>query len=183
MNSHVVIIGAGIGGLALAARLAHDGYRVDVFEKNTFPGGRVAQKKIKGYTIDVGPTFLLMPREFEELFSYCGESFSDAVELERLSPLYRLHYTGMKHLDVHDSLPLMRKSFYEWDAIHAEKNTQGFIDFLSHEQEKYPRIYEKFIAKPARSVASLLFSPDVLELFRLDGFSSMWENISTYFDD
>ncbi len=179
----VLIIGAGLGGLALAARLAKQGYSVDVYEKNSRIGGRAAWKKKKGYTIDLGPTFLLMPGEFEELFTYCGEKFSDHIQLEPLDPLYRLHYADGTHLDMHSSLPSMRESFVAHDPLHGEEHFRSFLDFLSHEGKKFPIVYERFIARPARSIASLLFSPDIIELFRLDGFHSMWENAGAFFSE
>ena len=179
----ILIIGAGIGGLALAARLSTKGYTVDVYEKNAFTGGRVAQKKIKGYTIDLGPTFLLMPREFEELFAYCGEKFSNHIQIEPLDPIYRLHYADQTFLDMHSSLPRMRESFYRYHSSTAEKNFQSFLDFLSYEQEKFSIVYDRFITRPAKSLAELVLSWDFPYLFRLDGFHSMWENAETFFTD
>ncbi len=179
----VIIIGAGLGGLALACRLAKNGYLVDVYEKNATAGGRVAQTKVKGYTIDLGPTFLLMPAEFDELFTYCGASIRDFVEYEALSPLYRLHYWDGTHLDIHSSLPDMKRELERYDLSHAEKNFQGLLDFLAHEQEKYPTIYKRFIIRPADSLLRLLLSFDFPKLFQLDGFHSMWENADEFFDD
>lgn len=182
-EQRAIIIGAGIGGLALACRLAKNGYLVDVYEKNASAGGRVAQANVKGYTIDLGPTFLLMPGEFEELFTYCGMNIHDFVEYEPLSPLYRLHYWDGTHLDIHSSLPEMKKEWERYDFVHAEKNFQGMLDFLTHEQEKYPTIYNRFITRPAGSLMSLIFSLDFPKLFQLDGFHSMWENADEFFDD
>jgi phytoene desaturase len=179
----VLIIGAGIGGLALAARLATKGCVVDVYEKNPFTGGRVAEKKVKGYTIDLGPTFLLMPREFEELFAYCGEKFSDHIQIEPLDPIYRLHYADQSFLDMHAALPRMRESFHRYDPSSTEENFQSFLDFLSYEQGKFSIVYDRFITKPAKSLFELVLSRDFPQLFRLDGFHSMWENAGTFFTD
>lgn len=182
-NKKVVIVGAGIGGLALAARLAHTGYTVDVYEKNPMSGGRVAQKKVKGYTIDLGPTFLLMPREFEELFTYCGETFSNYIQMEPLSPIYRLHFGDRTILDMYSSIPEMQTSFRAYDPSNVERNFQSFLDFLSYEQEKYTLVYERFITQPANSLTNLIFSRDLPKLFTLDGFHSMWDNMELFFRD
>jgi phytoene desaturase len=177
----VVIVGAGIGGLALAARLTKSGYSVEVFEKNKRAGGRVAQKKVKGYTIDLGPTFLLMPRELEELFEYCGERFSSHVPIQSLSPLYRLHYSDKTFLDVHSTLPEMRQSFLRFDPENGNRHFQGFLDFLAYENEKFSIVYDRFITKPAHSLWKLVFSTDFPKLFQLDGFISMWELAGEFF--
>ena len=67
-----VVIGAGVGGLAAAARLAHAGLDVQVFEQTPSPGGRCAQLRADGYTFDMGPTILLMPEVVERTFRDLG---------------------------------------------------------------------------------------------------------------
>jgi phytoene desaturase len=73
----VVIVGAGIGGIATAARLARHGCQVTVLEKNDIPGGRVGQLKLDGYTFDTGATLLLMPEVYQETFAALGERMAD----------------------------------------------------------------------------------------------------------
>jgi phytoene dehydrogenase-like protein len=60
-NNKVVIIGAGIGGIATAVCLAKNGYSVSVFEKNSVPGGRCGQLIRDGHRFDLGATMLMMP--------------------------------------------------------------------------------------------------------------------------
>jgi phytoene dehydrogenase-like protein len=55
-----LVIGAGIGGIATAARLARNGYNVTVLEKNDTPGGRCNQLVQDGHRFDIGPTLFLM---------------------------------------------------------------------------------------------------------------------------
>ena len=70
-NKNVIIIGAGIGGISSAARLAKKGFNVTVIEKNKKLGGRCNYLKIDGHYFDTGPSFLLMSeiysKKFEEL--------------------------------------------------------------------------------------------------------------------
>lgn len=70
-----IIIGAGIGGTATAARLAKRGFDVKVYEKNDFSGGRLSLIYNKGHRFDQGPSLYLMPKLFEEvllsLYLYC----------------------------------------------------------------------------------------------------------------
>jgi phytoene dehydrogenase-like protein len=56
-----LVIGAGIGGIATAARLARNGYQVTVLEKEAIPGGRTNQIVRDGHRFDIGPTLFLMP--------------------------------------------------------------------------------------------------------------------------
>ena len=57
----VIVIGAGIGGLTTAARLARAGYKVTLLEKNSRPGGRTDKIEGDGFQFDTGPTLFLMP--------------------------------------------------------------------------------------------------------------------------
>lgn len=173
----IIIIGAGLGGLALACRLAKQGKRVEIYEKNAFPGGRAAQRKVKGYTIDLGPTFLLMPGEFEELFSYCGKKMQDVLPINLLTPSYRLHFWDAQHLDVSSNLPEMLR---EIKRVSPE-DARGFLCFLEHEYEVYENVYSNFIAQSPTSILDIILSGKFLSFLHADGFHSMWDHMSTFF--
>lgn len=68
------VIGAGIAGIATAIRLALKGYRVDVFEKNSYPGGKLSAFEKKGFRFDAGPSLFTMPHFVTELFEKAGEN-------------------------------------------------------------------------------------------------------------
>lgn len=61
----VAVIGAGLGGLSAGALLAKEGYQVDIYEKNTMPGGRAIVFEDRGFRFDMGPSWYLMPDAFE----------------------------------------------------------------------------------------------------------------------
>lgn len=92
MSQRVIIIGAGIGGLATANLLAKAGYEVVVYEKNAQPGGRAGTMKIKGFTFDTGPSWYLMPDVFTHYFSLFGKSIDRELELVQLSPAYKVFF-------------------------------------------------------------------------------------------
>ena len=71
--SHAVVIGAGIGGIASAIRLAVKGYKVDVFEANGFPGGKLSELCCEGFRFDAGPSLFTMPQLVDELFLLAGK--------------------------------------------------------------------------------------------------------------
>jgi len=89
---HVVIIGAGVGGIAAAARLAKDGYRVTVLEKTGRPGGRASLIQEEGYTFDTGPSLFLMPATYAQTYTDLGERMSDHLDLVQIDPTYRVHF-------------------------------------------------------------------------------------------
>ncbi len=175
----LLIVGAGLGGLALACRLAAKGLRVEIYEKNTFPGGRAAQRKVKGYTIDLGPTFLLMPGEFEELFTYCGKKMSDVLPLDLLAPSYRLHFWDAQHLDVSSNLPAMLNEIKRV----APEDALGFLRFLEHEYSVYETVYTNFIAQSPTSMMEIIFSGKFWSFLNADGFHSMWDHADSFFSN
>ena len=64
----VIVIGAGVGGLATAIRLSLKGYSVEVFESNSYVGGKLSQINSNGFRFDAGPSLFTMPELVDELF-------------------------------------------------------------------------------------------------------------------
>ena len=81
---HVGIIGAGIGGLATAVRLATRGHQVEVFEANEYPGGKLTTFNQGGYRFDAGPSLFTMPHFVDELFELAGKNPKDFFQYEKL---------------------------------------------------------------------------------------------------
>lgn len=100
MKKKVAIVGAGVGGLSTAARLASRGHTVEVFEKLPRCGGRNNIVEVNGFKFDTGPSFVLMPDFFEEVFSYCGENIKDHLDLRALDPGYKIIYADGDELTV-----------------------------------------------------------------------------------
>ena len=78
-----IVIGAGIGGLATAIRLAHKGYRVEVFEANDYVGGKLSTFSLGDYRFDAGPSLFTIPHFVDDLFALCGENPKDFFEYKR----------------------------------------------------------------------------------------------------
>lgn len=93
MGKKIAIVGAGAGGLAAAARLAYRGHRVDVYEKLPECGGRAHIIEDRGFTFDTGPSFVLMPDFFEELFAACNKKIGDYLDLKVLETSYKIFYS------------------------------------------------------------------------------------------
>ena len=92
MSKKVIVIGAGLGGLATALRLSSKGYQVEVIEKYHQPGGRLNQLQKDGFTFDVGPSFFSMSYEFTELFKSCN--IPNPLTLQELNPVYSVYFEG-----------------------------------------------------------------------------------------
>ena len=83
MMKNVIVIGSGIAGLAVSIRLALKGYNVQVFEQNSYPGGKLSSFSIKDYRFDAGPSLFTMPHLVTELFKLAGEDVKNYFEFSK----------------------------------------------------------------------------------------------------
>lgn len=96
---NVAIIGAGAGGIATAIKLAQNGYKVTVYEKNATPGGRCGQLIRDGHRFDLGATIFLMPSIYREVFASLGLKLEDSFESKPLPVIYKLYYGNGQTFD------------------------------------------------------------------------------------
>lgn len=96
----VIVVGAGIGGLATAALLAKSGYKVTILEKNSTIGGRARIFKAAGFLFDMGPSWYMMPEIFEKFYALFGKKTSDFFSLKRLPQLYRVFFSNKDIWDI-----------------------------------------------------------------------------------
>ena len=106
----VIVIGAGVAGLAAAARLQHAGYEVTLFEKEPLVGGKMNQIREEGFTFDVGPTIVMMPELYREVFETCGRNADDYIPMEKVEPLMDISFGPGDRLRLSNDLASMTSS-------------------------------------------------------------------------
>ncbi|WP_308607238.1 phytoene desaturase family protein, partial [uncultured Corynebacterium sp.] len=111
MSKHVVVIGAGIAGLATASLLLREGMRVTVVDKQRSVGGRAGTLAVDGFRFDTGPSWYLMPEAFDEFFRACGTSTERELDLVDLSPAYRVYNEDGEFLDVETGVDEVARLF------------------------------------------------------------------------
>ncbi len=95
MSDHakrIIVIGAGIGGLSAAIRLAAQGHRVSVFERQPTVGGKLNQVVMDGFSFDTGPSLITMPHVLQNLFQAAGRRMEDYIDLVPLDITCRYFY-------------------------------------------------------------------------------------------
>ena len=97
----VVVIGAGMGGLAAAIRLAASGAQVTIVETATSPGGKMRTLPSAAGPVDAGPTVLTMRHVFDDLFALAGQRLEDHLTLIPQPILARHWWPDGSHLDLH----------------------------------------------------------------------------------
>lgn len=175
----VIVIGAGIGGMASAALLAKEGYEVKVIEKNDQPGGRAIYHRDSGFTYDMGPSWYLMPEVFEDFFQQFGKVPSDYYELIRLDPSYRVFLGDGRKLDISADLG---KNMELFDSIEKDggKKLKEYLDSASYQ---YKIAMGEFIYKEYRSIFDFLNKKLILEGTKLHVFDSLDGYAKKYIKD
>ena len=126
-TDRVVVVGAGLGGLACALHLAAAGRLVTVVERESVPGGRAGRLSLSGYEFDTGPTVLTMPSLIEEPLAAVGEKLSDWLELTPLDPAYRAYYPDGSTLDVKTDTVRMAA---EISRVCGPREADGYLLFV-----------------------------------------------------
>jgi diapolycopene oxygenase len=122
-----VVIGAGLGGLAVAGRLAALGWRVTVCEQGVSLGGKMNRWRVAGYTFDTGPSLITMPWVFGELFAALGERAEDHVRFMRVNPMAEYHYPDGTRFAHTGDLP----SWLETVRKLSKNDAAGFFGFMA----------------------------------------------------
>jgi diapolycopene oxygenase len=106
----VAVIGSGLGGLSAACTLAARGYDVEVFEKNSWLGGKAAVLNEQGFRFDMGPTILIQPSVLRRIFCEAGREMDDYLDMVRLDPQWRCFFDDGSVLDLKDDVREMAAS-------------------------------------------------------------------------
>jgi len=124
----VLIIGAGIGGLSAAIRLAAAGRRVIMVEQNLSTGGKMGQIEQDGFRWDTGPSVITMRHVFADLFAAAGRRLEDYLTLLPVDPLTRYFYRDGTVLDATQELGRMAAQIEALDR----RDVEGYLDFLEY---------------------------------------------------
>ena len=90
MSRQIVVIGAGVGGLSGAVRLARSGFAVTVLEAREQPGGLASEASYDGFSFDAGPYILLDRPGLEWSFEALGLDLTAEVHLIRIDDVYEV---------------------------------------------------------------------------------------------
>ncbi len=105
---HVVIIGAGLGGMSAAIMLAKNGFQVTILEKNAQIGGKLNQLQTMGFSFDLGPSIFTLPHIFRPIFEGDGKRLEDYITLQRVDPQWRNFFEDGYVLDLWEDRERMR---------------------------------------------------------------------------
>jgi phytoene desaturase len=176
---HVVVVGAGLGGLSCALHLAGAGRRVTVLEREAAPGGRAGRLSLEGYRFDTGPTVLTMPELLAEALGAVGEELTDWLELTRLDPAYRAHFPDGSTLDVIADTVRMAA---EVSRVCGPREADGYLRFVDYARGLWRLERDDFIARNLDSPRDLL-TANLLRLLFAGGLRRLSTKVDQFFAD
>ncbi len=135
------IIGCGIAGIGASIRMANKGYKVKVFEGNSFPGGKLSQETIKGYRFDMGPSVFTMPHYVDELFELSGKNPKDYFNYEQLDPVYQYFFEDGTIIHGYHG----KEKFAQEIASKTSVSEKDVLDYLADVEKKYTLTAEVFL--------------------------------------
>lgn len=178
MSRHVVIVGAGPGGLAAAALLAKAGVRVTVLERLPHLGGRTSNFAERGFRFDHGPTFFHYPQVLERILRSIGYDLWREVELIRLDPNYRLVFGSGGELLASSDLTLMQAAVHRLNP----RDARWVPEFLRDNRKKLDR-FRPFLESAFQTWRDT-FRLDTMRLLPiLKPWRSLDSELSRYFAD
>jgi phytoene desaturase len=177
----VVVVGAGLGGLAAAAHLVGDGDDVTIVERTDRPGGRAGVVARDGFRLDTGPTVLTMPGLLAGTFAAAGADLADHVVLRPVDPMYRAVYADGSVLHVRHGREAMTEEVRAFAGGDAAAAFGRFADWLT---ELYRVEMPNFIDADYDSALDLVRRWRAGgRLLRLGGFGRLGRKVASFFDD
>jgi phytoene desaturase len=177
----VVIVGAGLGGLAAACHLAGAGHDVTVVEAAEGPGGRAGTLARDGYRFDTGPTVLTMPHLVERCFAAAGAEMDGLLALRPVDPMYRACFADGTELRVRHGRDAMTE---EVRTTCGAREADSFVRFCGWLQRLYDVEMRSFIERQFDGPLDLVrpLGP-AIDLVRLGGFRRLGPAVARWFDD
>lgn len=172
----VVVIGSGLGGLAVAVRLAASGLSVLVLEKGATPGGRAAPVVRGGFTFDAGPTVVTAPFLFDELFELAGRRREERVQFLPVRPFYRLFDVRGSRLDCGPDLDALLEQIRQLNPADRE----GFLALLDASRAIFQRAWP-LAQRPFLTLGDMVrILPD---LWRMKAYRTVYSYVSRLLRD
>ncbi|CAN5605306.1 phytoene desaturase family protein [soil metagenome] len=139
--SKAVIIGSGVAGMATAIRLSLQGYQVTVYEKNSFPGGKLNAFEKDGFQFDAGPSLFTQPQNITDLFKLAGEPIENYIKWQPVNVSCNYFYENGKVVHAHTD-PV---KFAAEMKLQLNEEQQNITRYLTQSEKLYKNIGELFL--------------------------------------
>jgi 1-hydroxycarotenoid 3,4-desaturase len=183
LPKHVVVIGAGMGGLSATLELAATGYRVTVIERASRPGGKLHEIEVDGRRIDSGPTVFTMRWVFEELFRVAGLELAEHLDLVPATVLARHSWPDGSRLDLFADVEASAAAI---ERFSGTADAAAYRRFAAESEAIFDTLDHSFMRRDKPSPIELSLSlgvGGVPRLYATRPFVTLWRELGRIFDD
>ena len=150
----ISVIGAGIGGMSAAARLAKNGHEVTIFENSERSGGKCRTEWFGDFAFDTGPSLLTLPAVYRDLFLKTGKRLEHILELVPVDPAFKYNFTDGKSITFPNlSNP---KTYQEISRVLGDKSGQDWKKVIDRAERMWELSREQFVESELDSIWPLL---------------------------
>ncbi len=171
-NKSCAVIGAGISGIAASIRMRNKGYKVTVYEANSFPGGKLSTETNNGYRFDMGPSVFTMPQYVDELFRISGKEPREHFNYIQLDPVYHYFFEDGTRLDSYHG----KEKFAEQLASKTGDSKEDIIKYLDKTETIYKLTEEVFLKNSLHRLRNFFTWPilrGILNFGKIGAFDTM----------
>ncbi len=177
-----IIIGAGIAGIASAIRLVIKGYDVEIFEANSYPGGKLSEIELNGFRFDAGPSLLTMPQYIDELFTLAGKNSNTYFQYDKLGVVCKYFYEDGTQINAWAD----KYKFADEIAAKTSDSSKSVLDFLDRSARIYKITNPVFLERSLHKISNYLrwgTLKSFLRFFQIDSFKTMNKANESSFHD
>jgi phytoene desaturase len=181
-RKRAIIIGSGIAGLSCAIRLANNGWRVEIFEANSYPGGKLSEIKLGKYRFDAGPSLFTLPEQVEELFIISGENPAEHFKFLTLDKTCKYFFEDGTIVEAFSDI----EKFLQEIKLKTQESQENIVKALNRSAFLYKSLSGLFMHRSLHKI-STFFNKEAFSAYRnlhkLDFFRTMNESNTALFKD
>ena len=168
----ISVVGAGIGGMSAAARLAKQGHQVTVFENSDQSGGKCRTEWFGDYAFDTGPSLLTLPAVFRDLFLKTGKRIEHVLEISPVDPAFNYNFAdGSKVTFPNLSNP---KTYLEIEKSFGISASQSWRQIIERSEKMWEASRDSFIESELTSIWPLLLRRNLInQINQISPFTSL----------
>jgi phytoene desaturase len=179
MKKCAVVIGAGLGGMSAAIRLASNGWQVTLVEKISRPGGKMGEVREAGFRWDTGPSVITMRHVYEQLFRDAQRDLTDFVDLIPLNPVTRYFWRDGATIDAVADEDAMCENIR---AAFGPRDVDGYRKFMRYARQLHDVVSGPFLYRAKPSFRELMKLP-LADVFKIDALRTMHQAVKAHFKD